>query len=48
MAIYSREALLGKHALVTGATGGIGYETTKLIAQMGATVTITGRNVQVL
>ncbi|HEU5141470.1 MAG TPA: SDR family oxidoreductase [Bacillales bacterium] len=43
MSIFSKEALNGKHALVTGATGGIGYETAKVLAAMGAAVTITGR-----
>ncbi|MBM7645901.1 3-oxoacyl-[acyl-carrier protein] reductase [Scopulibacillus daqui] len=43
MSIFAKDALKGKHALVTGATGGIGSETAKLLAQMGADVTITGR-----
>lgn len=44
MSIFSKEALQHKHVLVTGATGGIGYETAKLLVSMGARVTITGRN----
>lgn len=44
MAIFSTDALSHKHVLVTGATGGIGYETAKVLAQMGARITITGRN----
>lgn len=44
MPIFSDEALQHKHVLVTGATGGIGYETAKLLVNMGARVTITGRN----
>ncbi|MFB4165292.1 SDR family NAD(P)-dependent oxidoreductase [Alteribacillus sp. JSM 102045] len=43
MTIFVNDALKGKHALVTGATGGIGYETAILLASMGAAVTITGR-----
>ena len=48
MSIYSSDALAGKHALITGATGGIGYETAKVLAAMGAAVTITGRKETVL
>ncbi|GAA0328816.1 SDR family oxidoreductase [Oceanobacillus sp. FSL W7-1293] len=44
MAIFSKDALEGRHVLITGATGGIGRETAKIVAQMGAKVTITGRN----
>ena len=33
----------GKHALVTGATGGLGIETARALASVGASVTITGR-----
>ena len=36
--------LTGKTALVTGATGGIGGETAKLLAQAGAHVVVTGRD----
>ncbi|SDI59698.1 SDR family NAD(P)-dependent oxidoreductase [Natribacillus halophilus] len=42
--IFSETALQNEHVLITGATGGIGYETAKVIASMGASVTITGRN----
>lgn len=45
MSIYADDVFQGEHALVTGATGGIGFETAKLLASMGADVTITGRNV---
>lgn len=48
MTIFSKQALEGKHVLITGATGGIGYETAKVVAAMGARVTITGRNVDTL
>ena len=48
MSVFSSEAFTGKHALVTGATGGIGYETAKVLAAMGADVTITGRKKDVL
>ncbi|WP_258870983.1 SDR family NAD(P)-dependent oxidoreductase, partial [Halobacillus trueperi] len=44
MNIFSGEALKGEHILVTGATGGIGYETAKEIVRAGGHVTITGRN----
>ncbi|GEK92041.1 SDR family NAD(P)-dependent oxidoreductase [Alkalibacterium kapii] len=48
MTVFSSEVFKGKHALVTGATGGIGYETAKVLAKMGADVTITGRKEDVL
>lgn len=44
MALYANDALAHKHILITGATGGIGYETAKVVAGMGAKITITGRN----
>lgn len=43
MTLFSKDALSHKHVLITGATGGIGYQTAKIIAGMGAKVTITGR-----
>ncbi|RKQ35653.1 SDR family NAD(P)-dependent oxidoreductase [Oceanobacillus halophilus] len=48
MSLFSKDALVGKHALITGATGGIGYETAKVLAGMGAAITITGRREEVL
>ncbi|QQK77177.1 SDR family oxidoreductase [Salicibibacter cibarius] len=42
--IFSESALQNEHVLITGATGGIGKETAKLAAAMGAYVTVTGRN----
>src|SRR5690606_20863756 len=36
------------HILITGATGGIGWETAKAAAQMGAKLTVTGRDVDKL
>ncbi|WP_265182007.1 SDR family NAD(P)-dependent oxidoreductase [Geomicrobium sp. JCM 19055] len=42
--VYSNDALQNEHIVVTGATGGIGYETALLVAQLGASVTVTGRN----
>lgn len=44
MNIFSKEALKGEHIIVTGATGGIGYETAKEIVRAGGHVTITGRD----
>ena len=38
------ETVKGKHVLVTGATGGIGMLTAKLLAGRGAVVYISGRN----
>lgn len=38
---FTNEALKGKHALVTGASGGVGSETAKVLVEMGAAVTIT-------
>ena len=34
----------GKRALVTGATGGLGYETSLELARAGAEVILTGRS----
>lgn len=36
----------GKRALVTGATGGLGFETSLELARAGADVVLTGRNVE--
>ncbi|KGP92160.1 short-chain dehydrogenase [Pontibacillus chungwhensis BH030062] len=44
MAIFAEDALLGKHIMITGATGGIGYEAAKAAVQAGAAITITGRD----
>jgi len=48
MSIFSSDVFSGKHVLVTGATGGIGYETAKVLSAIGASVTITGRKEEVL
>ncbi|SFK46669.1 3-oxoacyl-[acyl-carrier protein] reductase [Halobacillus dabanensis] len=44
MNILSKEALKGEHIIITGATGGIGYETAKEVVRAGGNITITGRN----
>lgn len=44
MTLFANDALAHKHILITGATGGIGFETAKVVAAMGAKVTITGRD----
>lgn len=46
--IFSHTALAGKHVLITGATGDIGKEVAKVVAQMGAKVSLTGRNIEKL
>jgi len=48
MSIFKSDALKEEHALITGATGGIGYETAKVLASMGAAVTMTARRENVL
>lgn len=48
MKIFSNEALKDRVILITGATGGIGSETAKVVADMGAKVVISGRNDQKL
>ena len=42
------ELLKGKNVLLTGATGGIGSKTAKLLLSSGANVFITGRNAEKL
>lgn len=44
MTVFANDALSHKHILITGATEGIGFETAKVVAGMGAKMTITGRN----
>ena len=45
---YSSTALVGKHALVCGASKGIGAATAKMLAKCGANVTVAARNEQAL
>lgn len=44
MSIFSKEALQNQHIIITGATGGIGYEVAKEVVKCGGHVTVTGRN----
>ncbi|MCM3791016.1 SDR family oxidoreductase [Domibacillus indicus] len=44
MAIFSETALDGMHVLITGASGDIGSQTAKIVASMGAKISLTGRN----
>ncbi len=39
-----RASLDGKYAIVTGATGGLGYQTALGLARQGATTILAGRN----
>ncbi|MCA1055033.1 SDR family oxidoreductase [Rossellomorea aquimaris] len=41
---FHEGTLEGQHILITGATGGIGYEAAKAAVEAGARVTVTGRN----
>ena len=41
---YAQEALHGKHAMVCGASKGIGAATAKMMAKAGADVTVCARN----
>ena len=45
---YSSTALSGKHALVCGASKGIGAATAKFLAKAGASVTVCARNTEAL
>jgi len=48
MLVFDQETLAGRTAIVTGATGGIGAETSRVLAKMGATVVVTGRKERAL
>jgi 3-oxoacyl-[acyl-carrier protein] reductase len=43
MPVFKEKVLTGQTALVTGATGGIGAETSRVLAEMGASVVVSGR-----
>lgn len=43
MTIFTEDTLKCQHILITGATGGIGYETAKEVVRAGGDITITGR-----
>ena len=45
---HAEAPLLGRHALVTGATRGIGAAIAQELARLGATLTITGRSIDML
>jgi NAD(P)-dependent dehydrogenase (short-subunit alcohol dehydrogenase family) len=45
MPIFAADALAGHHAIITGASGGIGQAVSRCISDMGAAVTLTGRNI---
>lgn len=44
MKMYNPYSLIGKKVLVTGASSGIGKETTIVCAKLGANLVVTGRN----
>src|SRR5262249_58079761 len=46
--IPARMNLAGTHVLLTGATGGLGHAIARALAARGATLTLTGRRVDVL
>ncbi len=46
--LFHENTLKGQHILITGATGGIGYETAKAAAASGARVSVTGRKEKTL
>lgn len=46
--IIIMESVKGKHILITGATGGIGMNTAKLLAASGARLFLSGRNIDKL
>ncbi|MDE1166462.1 MAG: SDR family oxidoreductase [Pseudomonas sp.] len=44
MSTFTVASQIGKRAVITGATGGLGYETALVLAGAGADVLLTGRN----
>jgi len=48
MTVFDEDVLDGELALVTGATGGIGAETSRVLAGMGASLLVTGRDERAL
>lgn len=46
--VFQRFSVVGRKALITGSSSGIGWETSKALAQAGASVFLNGRNESIL
>ena len=46
--VFRRFSLVGRRALITGSSRGIGWETSKALAEAGAAIVLNGRNEDVL